>query len=147
MSEAGYDPGNIDRPTPRQHGRRCATGRSITATAALHRARGNDHHQPPAEQRHQVGDKDTKAILIGPSVPVPGDTLVASGGGAGIIPFQDDSITAIGVQSTEATITEGDTLNVVLTANPAPVVDTQIQLAFGGDATGGDLDDVADPDD
>ena len=50
------------------------------------------------------------------------------------------------MQSTEATITEGDTLNVVLTANPAPVVDTQIQLAFGGDATGGDLDDVADPD-
>ena len=79
-------------------------------------------------------------------MPVPGDTPVASGGGAGIIPFQDDSITAIGVQSTEATITEGDTLNVVLTANPAPVVDTQIQLAFGGDATGGDLDDVADPD-
>ena len=147
LSEAGYDPGNVDR---------LYTEATRAALRNWQIDYGYGGATPEPEETiiislqpsngYQVGDKDTKAILIGPSVPVPGDTLVASGGGAGIIPFQDDSITAIGVQSTEATITEGDTLNVVLTANPAPVVDTQIQLAFGGDATGGDLDDVADPD-
>ena len=147
LSEAGYDPGNVDR---------LYTEATRAALRNWQIDYGYGGATPEPEETiiislqpsngYQVGDKDTKAILIGPSVPVPGDTLVASGGGAGIIPFQDDSITAIGVQSTEATITEGDTLNVVLTANPVPVVDTQIQLAFGGDATGGDLDDVADPD-
>ena len=147
LSEAGYDPGNVDR---------LYTEATRAALRNWQIDYGYGGATPEPEETiiislqpsngYQVGDKDTKAILIGPSVPVPGDTPVASGGGAGIIPFQDDSITAIGVQSTEATITEGDTLNVVLTANPAPVVDTQIQLAFGGDATGGDLDDVADPD-
>ncbi len=147
LSEAGYDPGNVDR---------LYTEATRAALRNWQIDYGYGGATPEPEETiiislqpsngYQVGDKDTKAILIGPSVPVPGDTLVASGGGAGIIPFQEDSITAIGVQSTEATITEGDTLNVVLTADPAPVVDTQIQLAFGGDATGGDLDDVADPD-
>jgi hypothetical protein len=56
------------------------------------------------------------------------------------------SIPAIGVQTPEATVTEGGTLTVTLTANPAPLVDTQVQLTFGGDATGGDQDDVANPD-
>lgn len=147
LFEAGYDPGNVDR---------LYTEATRAALRNWQIDYGYGGATPEPEETiiislqpsngYQVGDKDTKAILIGPSVPVPGDTLAASGGGASIIPFQDDSITAIGVQSTEATITEGDTLDVVLTADPAPVVDTQIQLAFGGDATGGDLDDVADPD-
>ncbi|HAB58726.1 MAG: hypothetical protein CL433_11275 [Acidimicrobiaceae bacterium] len=147
LFEAGYDPGNVDR---------LYTEATRAALRNWQIDYGYGGATPEPEETiiislqpsngYEVGDKDTKAILIGPSVPVPGDTLAASGGGAGIIPFQDDSITAIGVQSTEATITEGDTLDVVLTADPAPVVDTQIQLAFGGDATGGDLEDVADPD-
>ncbi len=147
LFEAGYDPGNVDR---------LYTEATRAALRNWQVDYGYGGATPEPEETiiislqpsngYQVGDKDTQAILIGPSVPVPGDTLAASGGGAGIIPFQDNSITAIGVQSTEATITEGDTLDVVLTADPAPVVDTQIQLAFGGDATGGDLDDVADPD-
>ncbi|MDG1368073.1 MAG: Calx-beta domain-containing protein, partial [Acidimicrobiales bacterium] len=53
---------------------------------------------------------------------------------------------AIGVTLAEDTVAEGNTLDVVLTASPAPDVDTQINLTFGGDAIGGDLDDVADPD-
>ena len=40
----------------------------------------------------------------------------------------------------------GETLDIVLTAAPAPSVDTQVSLTFGGDAVGGDDDDVTDPD-
>ena len=147
LFEAGYDPGNIDR---------LYTEATRAALRNWQIDYGYGGATPEPEETiiislqpsngYQVGDKDTQAILIGPSVPSPGDTPTTSGGGAGIIPFQDDPITAIGVQITEATITEGETLDIVLTANPAPVVDTQIQLAFGGDATGGDLDDIADPD-
>ena len=147
LFEAGYDPGNIDR---------LYTEATRAALRNWQIDYGYGGATPEPEETiiislqpsngYQVGDKDTQAILIGPSVPSPGDTPTTSGGGAGIIPFQDDPITAIGVQITEATITEGETLDVVLTANPAPVVDTQIQLAFGGDATGGDQDDIADPD-
>jgi multidrug efflux pump subunit AcrA (membrane-fusion protein) len=147
LFEAGYDPGNIDR---------LYTEATRAALRNWQIDYGYGGATPEPEETiiislqpsngYQVGDKDTQAILIGPSVPSPGDTPATSGGGAGIIPFQDDPITAIGVQITEATITEGETLDVVLTANPAPVVDTQIQLAFGGDATGGDPDDIADPD-
>ena len=147
LFEAGYDPGNIDR---------LYTEATRAALRNWQIDYGYGGATPEPEETiiislqpsngYQVGDKDTQAILIGPSVPSPGDTQATSGGGAGIIPFQDDPITAIGVQITEATITEGETLDIVLTANPAPVVDTQIQLAFGGDATGGDLDDIADPD-
>ena len=147
LFEAGYDPGNIDRLYTE------AT-RAALRNWQIDYGYGGAPPEPEetiiislqSSNGYQVGDKDTQAILIGPSVPSPGDTPATSGGGASIIPFQDDPITAIGVQITEATITEGETLDVVLTANPAPVVDTQIQLAFGGDATGGDLDDVADPD-
>ena len=147
LFEAGYDPGNIDRLYTE------AT-RAALRNWQIDYGYGGATPEPEetiiislqSSNGYQVGDKDTQAILIGPSVPSPGDTPATSGGGAGIIPFQDDPITAIGVQITEATITEGETLDVVLTANPAPVVDTQIQLAFGGDATGGDLDDIADPD-
>ena len=147
LFEAGYDPGNIDR---------LYTEATRAALRNWQIDYGYGGATPEPEETiiislqpsngYQVGDKDTQAILIGPSVPSPGDTPATSGGGAGIIPFQDDPITAIGVQITEATITEGETLDIVLTANPAPVVDTQIQLAFGGDATGGDQDDIADPD-
>ena len=147
LFEAGYDPGNIDR---------LYTEATRAALRNWQIDYGYGGATPEPEETiiislqpsngYQVGDKDTQAILIGPSVPSPGDTPTTSGGGAGIIPFQDDPITAIGVQITEATITEGETLDIVLTANPAPVVDTQIQLAFGGDATGGDQDDIADPD-
>jgi multidrug efflux pump subunit AcrA (membrane-fusion protein) len=147
LFEAGYDPGNIDRLYTE------AT-RAALRNWQIDYGYGGATPEPEetiiislqSSNGYQVGDKDTQAILIGPSVPSPGDTPATSGGGASIIPFQDDPITAIGVQITEATITEGETLDVVLTANPAPVVDTQIQLAFGGDATGGDLDDIADPD-
>ncbi|MEM8706349.1 MAG: Calx-beta domain-containing protein [Actinomycetota bacterium] len=153
LFEAGYDPGNIDR---------LYTEATRAALRNWQIDYGYGGATPEPEETiiislapgngYQVGDKDTQAILIGPSVPGPGEgpadvtRTITGSGGAGIVPFQLATVPAIGVQFTEATITEGDTLDVVLTAEPAPTVDTQIQLAFGGDATGGDLDDVADPD-
>ncbi|MEO0494406.1 MAG: Calx-beta domain-containing protein [Actinomycetota bacterium] len=154
LFESGYDPGSIDR---------LYTEATRAALRNWQIDYGYGGATPEPEETiiislapgngYQVGDKDTQAILIGPSVPGPGEapadvtrTITGSGGGAAIIPFQASSIPAIGVQITDATITEGDTLDVVLTADPAPVADTQIQLAFGGDATGGDDDDIADPD-
>ena len=153
LFEAGYDPGNIDR---------LYTEATRAALRNWQIDYGYGGATPEPEETiiisltpgngYQVGDKDTQAILIGPSVPGPGEgpedatRTITGSGGAGIVPFQVTSVPAIGVQFTEATITEGDTLDVILTADPAPAVDTQIQLAFGGDATGGDLDDVADPD-
>ena len=97
---------------------------------------------------YTVGNKDSKAIRIGPSVP--SDLAGAADGnlpstGMAIVPAQA-TIPAIGVAVAEDTVAEGDTLDIVLTASPAPAVDTQVNLTFGGDATGGDSDDVSDPD-
>ena len=151
LFESGYDPGAIDRLYTEatraalrnwqiDYGYGGATPEP-EETIVISLSQGNGY---------TVGDKDTQAILIGPSVPGPGQgddvTRTITGAGAAITPVQAATVPAIGVQSTEATITEGDTLSVVLTADPAPLVDTQIGLTFGGDATGGDADDVADPD-
>ena len=151
LFESGYDPGAIDRLYTEatraalrnwqiDYGYGGATPEP-EETIVISLSQGNGY---------TVGDKDTQAILIGPSVPGPGQgddvTRTITGAGAAITPVQASTVPAIGVQSTEATITEGDTLSVVLTADPAPLVDTQIGLTFGGDATGGDADDVADPD-
>ncbi|MEM9464997.1 MAG: Calx-beta domain-containing protein [Actinomycetota bacterium] len=151
LFEAGYDPGAIDR---------LYTEATRTALRNWQIDYGYGGATPEPEETivisltpgngYSVGDKDTQAILIGPSVPGPGEgddvTRTITGAGAAVVPVQASTVPAIGVQTTEATITEGDTLDIVLTADPAPLVDTQIGLTFGGDATGGDADDVADPD-
>ena len=147
LFDAGYDPGNVDR---------LYTEATRAALRNWQIDYGFGGATPEPEETivislepsngYQVGDKDTQAIRIGPSVPGPSDTTATSGGGAGIIPFQTDSVSEIGVEITEATITEGDSLEIVLTSDRAPDFDTQIQLVFGGDATGGDLEDNADPD-
>ncbi len=67
-------------------------------------------------------------------------------GGAGFFPAQADPLPSIGVAVDEVSIDEGQTIDIVLVANPVPTTDIEVTLSFAGDATGGDLDDVADPD-
>ena len=152
LSDAGYDPGTVDRLYTED------------TRAALRRWQvdyGYGGATPEPEETivitlspgngYSVGNKDTKAIRIGPSVP--GDLSLAEAtggdpakGGFAAVPAQAPTVPAIGVALVEDTVTEGDSLAVVLTANPAPAADTQINLTFAGDAVGGDTDDVADPD-
>lgn len=149
LFEAGYDPGAIDRLYTE------AT-RAALRNWQIDYGYGGATPEPDETvvisltpgNGYSVGDKDTQAILIGPSVPGPGEggDVTTAGAGAAAVPVQDPVTPAIGVDLTEATIAEGTTLDIVLTANPAPTADTQIGLTFGGDATGGDADDVADPD-
>ena len=151
LFEAGYDPGAIDR---------LYTEATRAALRNWQIDYGYGGATPEPEETvvisltpsngYSVGDKDTQAILIGPSVPEPGlgDDVArtVAGAGAALVPVQTSTIPAIGVRETEATVVEGETLEIILTADPAPDVDTQIGLTFGGDATGGDADDVSDPD-
>ncbi|MEM9518897.1 MAG: Calx-beta domain-containing protein [Actinomycetota bacterium] len=151
LFESGYDPGSIDRLYTE------AT-RAALRNWQIDYGYGGATPEPDETviisltpgNGYSVGDKDTQAILIGPSVPGPGEgddvTRTVAGAGAAITPVQTSTVPAIGVQDTETTIAEGTTLDIVLTASPAPLVDTQIGLTFGGDATGGDSDDVTDPD-
>ncbi|MDG1877417.1 MAG: Calx-beta domain-containing protein [Acidimicrobiales bacterium] len=149
LRNGGYDPGNVDglytedtRRALRQwqvdYGYGGATPEP-EETIVITLTNGNGY---------TVGNKDSKAIRIGPSVP--SQLSGASDGnlpssGMPVVPAQVMT-PAIGVTLAEDTVAEGNTLDVVLTASPAPDVDTQINLTFGGDAIGGDLDDVADPD-
>ncbi|MEM9202904.1 MAG: Calx-beta domain-containing protein [Actinomycetota bacterium] len=151
LFESGYDPGSIDRLYTE------AT-RAALRNWQIDYGYGGATPEPDETviisltpgNGYSVGDKDTQAILIGPSVPGPGEgddvTRTVAGAGAALTPVQTSTVPAIGVQDTETTIAEGTTLDIVLTASPAPLVDTQIGLTFGGDATGGDSDDVTDPD-
>ena len=149
---AGYDPGLVDRLYTEQT-------RAALRQWQVDYGYGGATPEPEetivislsAGNGYSVGDKDTKAIRIGPSVP--GDLSLSASAdgdlpktGAAVIPAQGDPTPAIGVATAEDSVVEGETLEVVLTASPAPVVDTQVSLTFGGDATGGDEDDVADPD-
>lgn len=149
LRNGGYDPGNVDglytedtRRALRQwqvdYGYGGATPEP-EETIVITLTNGNGY---------TVGNKDSKAIRIGPSVP-----SQLSGAADGNLPSSGMPVVpaqvmtpAIGVTLAEDTVAEGNTLDVVLTASPAPDVDTQINLTFGGDAIGGDLDDVSDPD-
>ncbi len=96
---------------------------------------------------YTLGDKDTVAIKIGPSVPArTGDNRASTvGTGAALVPLQSTPLPAIGVRDTQLTVNEGDTIDIVLTAYPAPATDTQIGLAFAGSATGGGQKAIDDP--
>jgi len=155
LVDAGFDPGRVDRLYTEDtrdalrrwqtvYGYGGATPEPVeTVIVTLESGNG-----------YIVGDKDTRAIKIGPSVPadLPVRRQTGTGASTSLVRLlaqplvEAMSIPAIGVQTPEATVTEGGTLTVTLTANPAPLVDTQVQLTFGGDATGGDQDDVANPD-
>lgn len=149
LDRAGYDPGLIDglytedtRRALRQWQVNYGYGGATPEpeeTIVITLTSGNGY---------TVGNKDSKAIRIGPSVP--SELSGAADGnlpstGMAVVPAQA-TVPAIGVAVAEDTVAEGDTLDIVLTASPAPAVDTQVNLTFGGDAIGGDSDDVADPD-
>lgn len=148
---AGYDPGAVDR---------LYTEETRAALRQWQVDYGYGGATPEPEETvvisltpgngYSVGDKDTKAIRIGPSVPGDLSLSTADAGlpktGAPVVVAQDDPTPAIGVALAEDTVVEGETLDIVLTAAPAPSVDTQVSLTFGGDAVGGDDDDVTDPD-
>ncbi len=150
LFEAGYDPGAVDR---------LYTEATRAALRQWQVSYGYGGATPEPEETviisllggngYTVGNKDTQAIKIGPSVP--GSTFddearVVTGAGAALIPMQATTIPSIGVQTTALTVTEGTTVDIVLTADPAPTVDTQVDLTFTATATGGDAVDVADPD-
>ena len=152
LFESGYDPGSIDR---------LYTEATRAALRNWQIDYGYGGATPEPEETivisltpgngYTVGDKDTQAIIIGPSVPGPGQgddpaRAITGAGGAGLAPVQAVTIPAIGVAATDATISEGDSYSIVLTADPAPAVDTQVTLTFGGTATGGSADDADDPD-
>ncbi len=149
LDNAGYDPGLVDglyteetRRALRQwqvdYGYGGATPEP-EETIVITLKNGNGY---------TVANKDSKAIRIGPSVP--SDLSGAADGNLpstamAVVPAQA-TIPSIGVELTEDTVAEGNTIEIVLTADPAPEVDTQITLTFGGDATGGDNEDASDPD-
>ncbi|MDG2025961.1 MAG: Calx-beta domain-containing protein [Acidimicrobiales bacterium] len=152
LFESGYDPGAIDT---------LYTEATRSALRQWQIAYGYGGATPEPEETivvtlaesngYTIADLDTTAIIIGPSVPgqVGGTdqpALVPTAGGAGLVPFQVPDIPRIGVSSSTGSVTEGGTLDVILVSDPAPTVDTEFQVEFGGDATGGTAEDVADPD-
>lgn len=150
LFESGYDPGAVDtlyteatRSALRQwqiaYGYGGATPEP-EETIVVNIAEGNGY---------TIADKDTTAIIIGPSVPgqVTGEqpTLVPTAG-AGLVLAQDVDLPRIGMAVATAEVVEGDTLDVVLVADPAPTADTQIEIEFASSATGGNQEDIDDPD-
>ncbi len=149
LLESGYDPGAVDR---------LYTEATRSALRQWQIAYGYGGATPEPEETivvtlaegngYTIADKDTTALIIGPSVPgqvADGPVLVPTLG-AGLVPMQEPAIPRIGMATATASVSEGDTLQIVLDADLAPTADTEIEVEFGGDATGGDQDDVDDPD-
>jgi len=149
LLESGYDPGAVDR---------LYTEATRSALRQWQIAYGYGGATPEPEETivvtlaegngYTIADKDTTALIIGPSVPgqvADGPVLVPTLG-AGLVPMQEPAVPRIGMATATASVSEGDTLQVVLSADLAPTADTEIEVEFGGDATGGDQDDVDDPD-
>jgi multidrug efflux pump subunit AcrA (membrane-fusion protein) len=149
LLESGYDPGAVDR---------LYTEATRSALRQWQIAYGYGGATPEPEETivvtlaegngYTIADKDTTALIIGPSVPgqvADGPELVPTLG-AGLVPMQEPAVPRIGMATATASVSEGDTLQVVLSADLAPTADTEIEVEFGGDATGGDQDDVDDPD-
>jgi len=149
LLESGYDPGAVDR---------LYTEATRSALRQWQIAYGYGGATPEPEETivvtlaegngYTIADKDTTALIIGPSVPgqvADGPVLVPTLG-AGLVPMQEPAVPRIGMATATASVSEGDTLQIVLDADLAPTADTEIEVEFGGDATGGDQDDVDDPD-
>ncbi|GJM38885.1 MAG: hypothetical protein DHS20C19_22520 [Acidimicrobiales bacterium] len=150
LFESGYDPGAVDT---------LFTEATRSALRQWQIAYGYGGATPEPEETivvtiadgngYSIADKDTTAVIIGPSVPgqttADQPTLVPTLG-AGLVPFQDPAVPRIGMDVATATVTEGDTLFVVLNAEPAPTADTEIEVEFASTATGGNQDDIDDPD-
>jgi multidrug efflux pump subunit AcrA (membrane-fusion protein) len=149
LLESGYDPGAVDR---------LFTEATRSALRQWQIAYGYGGATPEPEETivvtlaegggYTIADKDTTALIIGPSVPAQtsdSGALVPTLG-AGLVPMQDTAVPRIGLAVASGEVLEGDTIDIVLNADPAPTADTEIEIEFDGTATGGDLDDIDDPD-
>ena len=144
LFESGYDPGQVDnlyteatRAALREWQIRYGYGGATpepeeTVVIALQNNTG-----------YSVGSRNTVAVKIGPSVPEP---LATDGSAASIFPAQGAATPAISVATTELSVLEGAAVSIVLTADPAPLTDTQVDLTFGGSATvDDDYDEIVTP--
>jgi len=149
LLESGYDPGAVDR---------LYTEATRSALRQWQIAYGYGGATPEPEETivitladgngYTIADKDTTALIIGPSVPgqVSETPVLVPTLGAGLVPMQEPTVPRVGMATATDAVSEGDTLEIVLNADVAPTADTEIEVEFGGDATGGDQDDVDDPD-
>jgi multidrug efflux pump subunit AcrA (membrane-fusion protein) len=149
LQESGYDPGAVDR---------LYTEATRSALRQWQIAYGYGGATPEPEETivitlaegngYTIADKDTTALIIGPSVPgqVPESPALIPTLGAGLVPMQEPVIPRIGMDVATAEVTEGDTFIITLHSDPAPTADTEIEITFEAGATGGDQDDVDDPD-
>ncbi len=149
LAADGFSPGSVDRLYTEstrtalrdwqvEHGYGGATPEPVE-TVRVTLADGNGY---------TIGEKDTSSWKIGPSVPggVPAklgthNRLTFAG-----LANQTPALPRISVPDANVTMNEGETITIVLEADFAPTSDTQVNLTFGGDMTGGDLDDHNDPD-
>ncbi|MFQ5556069.1 MAG: Calx-beta domain-containing protein [Acidimicrobiales bacterium] len=137
LSASGYDPGRIDS---------LYTEATRAALAAWQIDHGYGGATPEPEETvvitlstnvgYRVGGRNTVAVTIGPSVP--GATPGSAGTGASVVVAQVDPIPVIAVAAAELSVAEGATVDVVLTATPAPITDTQVDLTIGGSAVADD---------
>jgi multidrug efflux pump subunit AcrA (membrane-fusion protein) len=149
LLESGYDPGAVDR---------LFTEATRSALRQWQIAYGYGGATPEPEETivvtladgngYTVADKDTTALIIGPSVPgqVSEAPALIPTLGAGLVPLQEPAVPRIGMAVASDQVKEGATLEIVLNSDFAPSSDTELDIDFGGDATGGDQDDVDDPD-
>ncbi len=149
LLESGYDPGAVDL---------LYTEATRAALRQWQIAYGYGGATPEPEETivislvdgngYTVADKDTTALIIGPSVPaqVSGPIATGGGGGAALVPMQTSDVPRLGAATASAEVDEGDSIEIVLTASVAPTADIEVDITFGGTATGGDQDDVDDPD-
>jgi len=151
LLESGYEPGAVDR---------LYTEATRSALRQWQIAYGYGGATPEPEETivvtlaegngYTIADKDTTALIIGPSVPgqvSETPPVLVPTLGAGLVPMQASTVPRIGIAVATDEVNEGDTLDIVLNADVAPAADTEIEVEFGGgDATGGDQDDVEDPD-
>jgi multidrug efflux pump subunit AcrA (membrane-fusion protein) len=149
LQESGYDPGAVDR---------LYTEATRSALREWQITYGYGGATPEPEETivitlaegngYTIADKDTTALIIGPSVPgqISESPVLVSTLGAGLIPMQEPVIPRIGMDVATAEVTEGDTYTITLYSDPAPTADTEFEVTFATTATGGDQDDVNDPD-
>ncbi|RMH74360.1 MAG: HlyD family efflux transporter periplasmic adaptor subunit [Actinomyces sp.] len=139
LADAGYDPGAVDELYTE------ATRSALRAWQVDH---GYGGATPEPDETvvitlatntgYTVGARNSVAVTIGPSVP-DRPAGVTTGTGAGLAPVQvPTGPPAVSVDAAAVSVTEGASVDLVLRADPAPLVDTQVQLTFGGDATADD---------
>lgn len=115
---------------------------------------GDDYDTLSGEVKLEVGE--SRVELIVPTFDDAGlesdETIIATlssgtgylvGGTSQVtITITDETIAELTIDPSEATVTEGDTISIDILADQPLLADTQVELAIGGDAAGGDPDDL-----